>query len=421
MKVRLAVVLVLAIVAGPAAVVGAQLPNASPAAMGLGGAYTAMAKGYDAVAWNPANLAMPGNPAFSLTLLAVNAAPGLDPISYNTLAPYSGKTLPSSARTQWLQSVQSASGENLGSNLGVTEFAMSAGPFALQIGTSVDARATLGPGLAQALLFGNAGRTGSVETINFAGSGVHVGVATTAGLSYGRTIVKSGARHVSVGATFKYTVGNFLAMAQDNGSVADSSSVTVKFPMVYSNPDSSVFVGKGYGLDLGLSWTEGSVTYGMAVKNVLNTFAWDASHLTAKAGTAFFDGTTNTTDFNDAAYSTAPQSLRDRVANDSYKPVVSTGLAYAWKKNTTLSFDAMQMAAGGISTLPQTQVGGGIEFRGIPLLALRAGGAYITGGWNAGGGLSLHLGPFQMGVGAALTDRNGGQSPTVNLNVLSVR
>ena len=40
--------------AGAAA--GAQLPNASVGAFGMAGAYTAVARGADAVAWNPANL-----------------------------------------------------------------------------------------------------------------------------------------------------------------------------------------------------------------------------------------------------------------------------------------------------------------------------------------------------------------------------
>ena len=52
---------------GGAVAATAQLPNASPVATGVGGAYTARARGYDAVAWNPANLGMPNNPGFALS------------------------------------------------------------------------------------------------------------------------------------------------------------------------------------------------------------------------------------------------------------------------------------------------------------------------------------------------------------------
>ena len=57
-----------------AASVAAQVPNASAAATGLSGAYIARARGYDAVAWNPANLGMPGNPSFSFGALALSGS-----------------------------------------------------------------------------------------------------------------------------------------------------------------------------------------------------------------------------------------------------------------------------------------------------------------------------------------------------------
>ena len=77
------------------ALAGAQQPNASPAAAALG-AYTAQARGLDAVAWNPANLGMPGNPLLSLSILTVNGGTGLKPISLNDISPYYGQPLPAS-------------------------------------------------------------------------------------------------------------------------------------------------------------------------------------------------------------------------------------------------------------------------------------------------------------------------------------
>src|SRR3954451_600763 len=69
----------------------AQMANASTAATGLSGAFTARATGYNAVAWNPANLAMPGNPGFSFTLLALDGSAGLKPIDLARLKPYTRK------------------------------------------------------------------------------------------------------------------------------------------------------------------------------------------------------------------------------------------------------------------------------------------------------------------------------------------
>src|SRR6185503_2155354 len=193
-----------------------QLPNASPAATGLSGAYTARARGYDAVAWNPANLGMPGNPGFSLGLLAVSGASGLDPISLSDFAPYSGKVLPAAQREQWLQRVSAKGGENGTADGGVTLIGLSAGPLAFQVASSVAGSSKLNPDGFQALMFGNAGRTGSVETLNLGGSSVRAAGFTTAAASYGLSLSRS----FAIGVTGKYIVGNFLAMAQDQGSSA---------------------------------------------------------------------------------------------------------------------------------------------------------------------------------------------------------
>src|SRR6266550_905045 len=80
-----------ALLLGASTVAGGQLANASTAATGLSGAFTARATGYNAVAWNPANLAMPGNPGFSFTLLALDGSAGIKPIDLNRLQPYTKK------------------------------------------------------------------------------------------------------------------------------------------------------------------------------------------------------------------------------------------------------------------------------------------------------------------------------------------
>lgn len=399
----------------------AQLPSASPAAMALGGAYTARATGYDAVAWNPANLALAANPGFSFTIGAMTGSSGLDPISLSNFAPYSNKDLPASVRTQWLQDVQASNGENGRVDGGITELGLSVGPFALQVGSSVGMTSTLAPDMFEALMFGNAGRTGTVENLQFAGSRVKVAAFTTGGLSYGRSVANAFGGRISVGATAKYVVGNFLAMGQDNGSVASANSVDVKFPVVYTNPDSSAVVGNGVGLDLGGAWHSNKLTLGATLQNVMNTFKWDQTKFVSKPGNAFFNGTSNTTDFNDQSYTLAPQTLRDRVAADKFKPAIAVGGALELNSFTTVSADARQQLTGGISTTPDTQLGAGVEFRWIPLLTLRGGAQYITSGFGVGGGVGLHLGPYELGVAASLLERNGGRQPGISLNVLSIR
>ncbi len=409
----------LLVVSGIAA---AQQPNASPAATGLSGAYTALARGYDAVAWNPANLGMPGNPGFSISIAALTGSSGLDPISLSDFAPYSGKVLPNAQREQWLQTVTTAGGETGRFSGGLTGLALSAGPIALQVSTSVTGSSTMDADGFQAIMFGNAGRTGQPQTLNLQGSNLNVSGFTTAALSYGLSLgdAKSG-NHFALGATAKYIVGNFMLKAQDQGSTATTDALTVNFPTIYSRPDSALNVGAGAGLDLGMAWSQDKLSFGATVQNVFNTFAWDATKLRAKQGAALFTNGSNTSNFDDVAYTSMPAALRAQVTADKFKPVVGAGIAYSGLPAMTVSVDARQQLGDGISFGPKSVLAGGVEFRGIPLLRLRGGAAYVTGGWGVSGGVGLALGGYELGVGAALRQIDGGKEPAVTINVLSIR
>lgn len=403
-----------------AVALSAQVPNASAAATGLSGAFTARARGVDAIAWNPANLGLAGNPDFSLTMLAVSASSGLAPISVGDIAPFSGKNLPAAQRDQWLQTIKAKGAENGRVDGGITGLALSAGSLALSVSGSLAASTQIAPDAFEALMFGNAGRTGTVTDLSLKGSTVHVGAFTTAAASYG---LGFGDRdtHFAIGVTGKYVLGNALAIAQDQGSSATSTGINVNFPAIFSQPDSDIVAGSGVGVDVGLAWTHKRFSFGASVQNVTNSFAWDETKLRSRTAMAVFNTGIDTSDFSYHPYATAPASLRAMVAEDKFKPVVSAGIAYALNGVTTFSADVRQRADDGIVIGPKTLVSGGLEFRGIPLLHLRGGAAYVTDGWGVSGGASLSLGPMDIALGASLRHIGGGTEPAVSLNVLSFR
>jgi hypothetical protein len=154
---------------------------------------------------------------------------------------------------------------------------------------------------------------------------------------------------------------------------------------------------------------------------VFNSFAWDATKLHSKAGTALFNGDARTTDFDDKPYDAAPASLRASVGEDKFKPIVSAGFAYEASSALILSADGRQQMGDGIVIGPKTQVGGGAEFRGIPGLRLRGGASYVTNGWGASGGFGIVLGAYELGIGGALRQINGGKEPAVTVNLFSIR
>src|SRR6476619_7212278 len=156
---RLAGVIAATLIGGATA--GAQLPSASPASLGMGDSYTALARGFGAVAWNPANLGLPGNPRFSLALLGLRGSSDLGPISTSDVARYQGVALPDDVRDAWMRRIEDQGGEQGQLGGGVTYVGASLGRFAFQLSSAVTCDANLAPDAMELILYGNAGRTGT--------------------------------------------------------------------------------------------------------------------------------------------------------------------------------------------------------------------------------------------------------------------
>ncbi|MDB4873596.1 MAG: hypothetical protein JWM41_42 [Gemmatimonadetes bacterium] len=416
MKIRLAHSGVVARVAlflfAPAVSIAAQLPNPSAAATGLSGAYSAAARGYEAVAWNPANLGMPGAVGFSLGVLAVTGSTSLEPLKGQTIVPHVRQHF-EAQRADWLQTVAANGGEHGQFDGGVTYLGLSAGPFALQVATSVNGSAALNPDAFEQLMYGPAGRPGNTRALDAGTSDFRTSAFTTTAVSYGYPVendVRAG-KHSALGFTGKYILGNYLAMAQSEGPGA--------LPGVYSNLDSGRVVGRGLGIDVGLAWADGTTTYSATIENVYNNFSWDTSKLRSRPGGPLFREAA--TSAPDHPFADAPQTLRDRVTSDQFKRVIALGTAFAASKSVTISWDVRRQTGDGILVGPRTQTSGGIELRGLPVVRLRGGASYLTGGWGVSGGLGLALGRYELAAGAALRKIDGVNEPVVTLNLLSFK
>src|SRR5437762_4021248 len=180
----------------------AQLVSASAASVALGDNYTALARGFNAINWNPAGLGMPENPFFSFSLGGRGAA-GTDPISFGDVAKYSGITVPQAVLASWLSRVQQQGGQSLEAN-GAGSFALSVGSFGFQLATNAYERGKLSPDAVEVLLYGNAGATGTPRTMSLKGSRTEAAVTTTAAASFGHGVdIGSGplTQQFAIGAT----------------------------------------------------------------------------------------------------------------------------------------------------------------------------------------------------------------------------
>jgi hypothetical protein len=428
-----------------AGTLGAQQANSSAAAAGMNNNYVAVGQGQDAVAWNPAMLGLSKNPHFSLNLLTPSGTAGLAPVSWNDIVQYAktNDSIPSSVRREWLSRVTAKGGETGDESASINWLGLSIGHLALSVSTTETMQTTLNPDMFQALMFGNAGNTGSLQNLAFSGSNMHVGGFTTTAAGYGfsfangKGVLGLPRGQSSLGFTLKYVLGNFLLIGQDQGSTITASNVSVNFPVVMTNTTDSSGTGgsnnsignaltkggSGYGMDIGYAWRGDRMTLSVVAQNVFNTFTWDVSQLESRPGTALFNGSTNSSDFNTAAYGAAPQSLQQMVKEYVFKPAFMAGVAYQVNRVTTVTGDFHEQVGGNTSILigPQTQVGAGVEFRGIGFLPLRAGLSYVTGGWSGSAGAGIALGPWEIGVAGLLGHRNGGNENGVMVSVLSIK
>ena len=415
-----------ALLLGPAGIAAGQLSNASAAATGLSGAFTARATGYNAVFWNPANLAMPGNPGFSLTLLAADGGANLTPIDLQKLHDVQGTFVDSVTREGWLKQVIAHGGQSGGASGGLTELGFSLGSFAFQFNTKVATDANLSPDIVEGILFGNKGHTAAPKALQLAGSSFTGAAYSTGGLSYAIPLTSLiPLTNFALGATVKYTVGHGLIAGLDTGSVLGTDTIHVQFPGVL--PDSasrkSGNIGSGIGLDLGGAWTLPGFRFGVSVQNVVNTFKWDTTKFVSRSALGVFrtDTTFTKVDKTDQPYASAPSALRAKVAKQKFKPVLAAGLSFDWIPKMTVSADVRQQMDGGIELGPKSMVSVGAEYRIIPFVPLRAGFAVMTGGTQISAGLGLHFLGFESGVAGYLRKRDGATESGGTVTLISIR
>lgn len=418
----------LTLVAGTAA--SAQLSNASTAATGVGGAFTAVAQGYNALFWNPANLGLPGNKRFSLTLGAVDGNAGMRPIDLAKIAPYSGIAIPREVREQWILDVEAEGTQKGGIAGGVTALGLSLGPLAFQVNTKLTTSTNLNGGATELLFFGNEGRTGAMPAnLNLAGSDFMVAGYTTAAAGYGMRLPLIPLKDFAIGATAKYTVGHALMIAQDNGSnLGNVDPMTIIFPYIRNDSASienkDYALGSGVGIDLGAAWKIPGFRFGVSVQNVMNSFKWDTTKLAFGNAVGLFSSTADPSVDADSTltpFSTAPAALRERVIGMKFKPVIAAGVSFDWMPRITVSADIRQQVAGGIEVGPKSLMAAGAEVRLVPFIPLRAGVQMMDGGFGVAGGVGLRLLGLEAGVAGYVRTRNGSQESGATINVLSIR
>ncbi|MCH7991996.1 MAG: hypothetical protein IIC35_06220 [Gemmatimonadetes bacterium] len=403
-----AIALVTAALAAPAR---AQLGNASASGLALSSNNTASVRGFAAISVNPAGLAMPGS-GFSLALAPAQVRAGLGPVTLSDLAKFEGVVVPTATKELWLSAIEAAGGQTALVRADVSAFALTVGNLGLQVSTVGSAKMNLPVGAAEAILYGNAGRTGSASDLDLTGLDIDAFVMTTGALSWAFPVGR-----FKFGVTGKYIVGNGLGIVRSSsGSISSNPiRVTLDAPVVATCEDIVAGActrdfaggGKGYGLDLGFMMDLSSLTIGASIQNVVNTFGWDVATLSYREGSVLFEQGSSDADFTEASYGLAPTSLKQVVEEFTIKPNVRIGVALELPMGLTLTGDVhRRLSDHGIEFRPKSHAGVGVEFRGLKIVHLRGGAAVTTRGKQYSGGVSIVLGPINFSAATAV--RQGG-------------
>jgi hypothetical protein len=413
----------------------AQLSSSSTAALGMGDNYTAAARGFSAISWNPAGLALTGTPSSSFQFLTLRGLAGVDPVTLKDIADYGGEVVPVAVKTDWLSRITAEGSQQGTSGFDGNWLSLQIGHFGLQASTTGRAIANFSPGIARLLMFGNTDASGTPQTIDLSNSSMDVNAYSTLALAYAMPFAMSdGKSRLSVGVTGKYTMGHFMAIGDEStGSAnADPTSVSLKFPIVHTpfSDDEGGFdqnSGNGIGLDVGVAFESGKLTVAAAVQNAINSFEWDESKLYYRPGELLFNKDTTTSSFDSEKFSSAngvPAALRSRVADLKFKPVIAAGAAYNMSNKLRVTGDVRLGSADGILVGPKTHAGAGVEYRLLSWLPVRVGGAYLklddeNTGTQIGGGIGIDLAGFNLAGSLARRSTDLGHDTMLMVTILS--
>ena len=329
--------------------------SASAASLALGDNYTALARGFNAMNWNPAGLGMPDNPFFSFAFTGRGAG-GTGPISLGDLSRYSGVAVPQAVLASWLTRVHQQGGQSLEAD-GAGSFALSLGSFGFQLATNAYERGKLSPDAVEVLLYGNAGASGTPRSMSLKGSRTEAAVTTTAAASFGHAVdigIGPISQHLAIGATVKYIVGNALLLGEDAGSQLDANplALDVQFPIIQSDTSLNGMPQRGHGLgiDVGAAWQSGPLAIGASIQNLVNTFKWNVNEMYFRPGGALFTTSgTRQTNFDAMAMTAVPDSLRARASAlgaeiDAmrFKPMLNVGASFHVLPFLTTTADVRQ-------------------------------------------------------------------------------
>jgi len=392
----LALTVSLVLLGGTAAVARAQALGAADArATGLAGNFLTLADGPAAALWNPAGLASPGAPRWSVLVPSLRASAAAGPVG---LMSWLGRGSPSTdERGAWLEDIEANAGQWARAQVELTAVGASYGSLALLITTRLGAEAWLPPDAARLGLFGNGGGPGADSQYGLAGSELRAQAVTTAAVGYGMRVpigVLPGA--LSVGAALQVHVGHYLAAMTDNGSVLleEPRWIHVRLPLLQIGaPEAAAHPAVGWGVTVGATWQKGPVQVAAVVRDLGPAFRWDTAAAVVRPFAIEISDDERTADLEEGPLAAAPPEVKEWVTRvlDGARPSPngSLGVSLAASPRLTLHATLHHRARLAFQEPRGTSAGVGVEATLRPSVGFVSGFAATPGGLRLGSGVTL--------------------------------
>lgn len=370
--------------------------------IGMGGAYTALARGYHAQAWNPANLGLPDNSKFSFTFISVGARVRNNSFTKGLWDKY---VYGDGDGVHWTQqdiddilSHIPDSGFDMDVGASVKTLSFSVGRFALSFGADVMSFIRLDKTLFELPLKGNElGKTYNLQNVE----GIGVGIGT-ASLSWGQPIQVNFADVLALGATahLLYAAG----YSNVDRAVASFKTADYGFDVDWDYEVSYAYLGKiGLGLDAGLAAQFGEKwTVSLGLANVLGSLSWPDSvykEIGYGIGDSLSVFSLSEDDDEDALEDTSWSVERAGLLSTRLPTILRFGIAYR-EGPILLTADYCQGFKDGAWACTKPQFAVGTEWSGLKWLPLRLG--VVMGGrigFGTSFGFGFRPGGFVLDVG----------------------
>jgi hypothetical protein len=342
----------------------------SARAVGMGGAYTGLAKGVYAPLYNPANIGLSGYRQFGIELAGAGAEISNNSFSLDDYNQYTGAILTDDDKSAILGKIP-AEGLKITADIEASAMNLSVGSFVFSLNGVAATETNLGKDALELFLNGN----GLSDTFSLNGMYSEAVAYASAGISYGTSIYKSGTRQLAIGATYKYIRGfGYEEVTELRGGVI---TLETGFEGEGTMIAHTATGGTGYAVDIGAALKlSDNYTVGASITNFISNINWNKE--TEEHGYHFqFDTLTLDNMDNDSLVVSDDYSIDIPNFQSKLPSVLRVGLANtSGKLLWAVDWEQGFKLAPGVSAKPRISVGA--EYRLIGLLPLRAG--YSIGG-----------------------------------------